>query len=138
MNNNQSQKPDKLENDQQKINAAIDLHLNAEVDNLDFNVTSKLMAARQRALSQEAPASAKVAGRPWLNWQPIAGATAALGVALVVGNQLYSPGDVTLTPAPSQVASSELIEDLPILSASDDFEFYQSIEFLEWMESNSG
>ena len=33
---------------------------------------------------------------------------------------------------------THFIEDLNILSATDDIDFYQSVEFLEWMENNAG
>ena len=34
--------------------------------------------------------------------------------------------------------SPTTVESLPILSSSDDLEFYQSVDFLIWMEKSSG
>lgn len=125
-----------LSADEQAVKNALDHYLNAEVDKLDFNVTSKLAAARHRALDQ--PHTYKNAGQTkWSNWQSIAGGGAAMAIAITVGGQLYNPSsDVAIQEVPT-VAESGIIEDLPLLVSSDDIEFYQSIEFLEWLENNS-
>ena len=128
--------------DEQWIKGAVQHHLDQETDQLDFNVSSKLAAARHRAMDQNNAATTSSI-TDWLNWPALAGGTAMLLVALVVGNQFYSPTTDTIPDAitiaeNTSAPTSALIEDLPLLSATDDIEFYQSIEFLEWMESNSG
>ena len=125
----------RLTTDELAVKNALDQYLNTEVDQLDFNVTSKLAAARHRALDQSAVHGHKTA--QWANWQAIAGGGAAMAVAITVGGQLYSPGADVSAPEASATAASGIIEDLQLLAAGDDIEFYQSIEFLEWLENNS-
>ena len=118
--------------DEQSVKKPLDQYLKTEVDNLDFNVTSKLAGARHRALDQS-----PIRNRHWGAWQKMAGGGAALAVALVVGQQMYNPTSEITAPDTTSVAQSGLMEDLPLLASGDDLEFYQSIEFLEWLENNS-
>ena len=117
-------------------------HLDRQIDDIDFNVSSKLAAARHRAMDQHKAGNAGSV-TDWLNWPALAGGCAVLALALLVGNQFYTPtadtiSGNTIIAQNIPVSPGDLIEDLPLLSATDDIEFYQSIEFLEWMESNSG
>ena len=145
MNDNSAPSPEKGESrskDELWIKGAVQQHLDREVDAIDFNVSSKLAAARHRAMEQHKSGNTGLA-TDWLHWPALAGGSAMLVLALVVGNQFYPPTSDTLpantvTAENTPVAPGDLIEDLPLLSATDDIEFYQSIEFLEWMESNSG
>jgi len=82
--------------------------------------------------------SAKSAASNWLGWTTAAGSTAVLAIAVVLGLQFYSSTTPQSTDAVGQLSQQALIEDLNLLSSSDDIEFYQSVEFLEWMASNSG
>jgi hypothetical protein len=133
--NDTGQNPAGLTTGELAVKNALEQYLNAEVDQLDFNVTSKLAAARCRALDQSATRSHK--NSRWANWQTIAGGGAAMAVAITVGGQLYNPTTDVTAPEISAAASSGIIEDLQLLAAGDDLEFYQSIEFLEWLENNS-
>jgi len=150
MNQKSDNRPDGSEehsDDELWLKGKIQQHLDTEVENLDFNVTSKLSAARHRALDQSTSdttrsGSDSTAWKPWFNTRNLAGGTAVLTLAVLIGNQLYPPAAIQ-TPTMqiptenSTLASSDLMEDLTLLSSSDDLEFYQSIEFLEWIESNS-
>ncbi len=128
---NQSGSDHSLSSNEQSVKESLDQYMNSEVNNLDFNVSSKLAAARHRALDQS-PANPHRG-----TWQIATGGGVALAAALVVGSQFYQPAtDVTAIDVPA-VAQNELMEDLPLLASSDDIEFYQSIEFLEWLENNS-
>ena len=63
--------------------------------------------------------------RTW-GWQPVAGlVTAASVVAIVIGLQ----GIQTANVDPVQS-----MEDLPLLSASEELEFYDELEFYQWLE----
>jgi anti-sigma-K factor RskA len=120
--------------EEESVRRVLTQHLDNEVQDLDFNVTSKLAAARHRALSQET--SRSIWSRLF-GWQSVAGGSAALVVALMVGNQMLKTDAITASPQPADLAASGMIEDLAMLAEGDDIEFYQDIEFLEWLESNS-
>lgn len=138
MSNNHKDDSTVLSHDETVVKQALKQQLDAEVDSLDFNVTSKLAAARSRALAQETtrPAWHNLFGLQNLfNWQIMAGGLAAVVVAFVVSGQFFMP-DLE-TPTVAEQTSNVLMEDMTILANSDDLEFYQNIEFLEWLESNS-
>ncbi len=136
-----------LKSDQWMIDS-LRTHLDSQADHLDFNTTSKLSAARRQALAQEPVGESNISFArsrlaSWFNWTTVVGSTAVIAAAIFLGLQfnLMNPSQVG-GPAEwtteNQVSQQMLIEDLNLLSASDDIEFYQSVEFLEWMESNSG
>ncbi len=119
-------------------------HLDKQADNLDYTVTSKLSAARHRALALEhTDKSTANSIFSWFNWTTALGSTAVLAVAIFVSLQLL-PTSTTQTTELTEVVlennmtQQTLMEDLNLLSASDDIEFYQAVEFLEWMENNAG
>jgi hypothetical protein len=129
---------DVLTNDEFAMQSVLNEHLDAQVENLDFNITSKLSAARHQALAGQ---SSAVSGRftfVGLQWPGLVVASCAVVLVAFLALQFN-----TLAPEADsqQVAineSTHFIEDFNILSATDDIDFYQSVEFLEWMENNSG
>lgn len=130
---------DSLTKDELLLKRSLQSHLDAKVDNLDYTVTSKLSAARHRAMSAKSESRYKTnTSDAWFSWTTVAGSTAVLAIAAVLGLQMFS--SQTMQPADSfdQTAQHVLMEDLNLLSSSDDIEFYQSVDFLEWMENNSG
>lgn len=117
--------------------------LDRKVEELDFNVSSKLSAARHRALSAES-SNGKFGGLfgGFLPKPILLGSGVAAVLAVVVGTKLFP----TMLSEPAaqppvqavQLTQSDLIEELNLLSAGEDLEFFEAIELLEWMESNSG
>ena len=133
MNDRQAGNDNTLSREELALKQTLSQHLDAEVQGLDFNVTSRLAAARHRALDQQ---SSTTLWQSVFRWQSLAGGTAALAVAYLIGGQLLTP-EALQPQTTAEVSESDLMEDLPILAEGDDFEFYQNIEFLEWLESNS-
>jgi len=128
---------DSLSADERWVKEQLHQHIDAEVDNLDFNITSKLAAARYRVLSQEnAARPRRKPSNKWLTPTAFASTAAVAALALLVGNQFIKTDAGPLVPG-VQISSNDLMEDMHILSANDDIEFYQSMEFLEWMDENS-
>lgn len=136
---------DKLSEDEQKLKRHLSAHLDTQAESLDFNVSHKLKAARHRAMAGEAASKPGWFGRA--SWQMVAGGSFAAVLLALVVNQL-SIESTSLQDSPVASLETEttavaattatLIEDLHLLSATDDIDFYQSVEFLEWMEMNSG
>ncbi len=126
--------------DEQWLEALVTQHLDANVENLDFNVSSKLSAARHRALASAEEANRFSGSRitQWWSWPSLFASSAVLALAIFTGIQLFPSADESTSNLTAQSTQSKLMEDLTLLSASDEIEFYQSMEFLEWMEHNSG
>ncbi len=137
--NNNVSTDDSLTRNEQLFKKSLHEHLDSQVENLNYTVSSKLSAARHRALSGDSSSlSNKGTQNDWLNWTNAAGGVLVLGVAVFGGLQFYSSGTSLSTDPADRIAQQVLMEDLNLLSSSDDIEFYQSVEFLEWMETYSG
>lgn len=136
-----------LSEDEASVASVLKEHLDAKIDNLEFDVTSRLSAARHRALAVAENENPKSTRLDWLTGKNRVAGFALGVIALVVGSQLI-PGMVSTAPdfsnSSEQLADvnpstqETLFQDLPILSSNDDIDFYQSMELLEWMDSNSG
>ncbi len=129
------------ENGEKWVQGVLQNHLDQEADNIDFVVSSKLKAARHRALAQD---GVSTYGKPATNSRmpkPAFIASAAVfAVAMVLGLQWFNKGTLVAPQPTDQIALTQgaPVEDLNILTANDDIEFFQNIELLEWMDSNSG
>ena len=121
---------------EQLFNSALNQHLNTRAENLDYNVTHKLAAARRRVLDQTE--SSTSVDNEWSRLTAASVGALASVSALYFGVKLYAPGSLAPATDSTVVAQSTFIEDLSLLTASDDIDFFQSIEFLEWIESNPG
>lgn len=125
--------------DDQWVGDTVRTHLDSKVDELDFNVTSKLSAARHRAMATDISSNREsgVFGK-WLASPVLFSGVAVMALTFVLGSQ-YMSGEIAV-PAdqPVQLTQSDLIEDMNMLSATEDLEFFEAMEFLEWMENNSG
>ena len=93
---------------------------------LDASISSQLRKARASALDRPARGS-------WLSlffvWS---GPTLASIVAIVLAIGFWPEPDNDMLLL--QTAGNVVLEDLSIIKASDDLEFYQNLEFLLWME----
>ncbi|MFT4727430.1 MAG: hypothetical protein ACI9UN_001925 [Granulosicoccus sp.] len=130
--------PDALSDDEVAVQGVLNRHLDAQVENLDFNISSKLSAARHQALAGQSRAGSRRFGFTGLQWPSLVIASCAVVSVAFLALQLNT---VAPEADSSQVAINEstyFMEDLNILSATDDIDFYQSVEFLEWMENNAG
>ena len=94
--------------------------LDEREQSIDYVTRTKLSAARARAMDSGSRFQ-------WLGART-AGAAITLAVCALVFVNL--PRDA---PQSTPLMASQ---DLPILSSSEDLEFYQSLEFLEWMDDS--
>lgn len=103
--------------------------LDAEVEQFDYALRSRLNQARQSALATLAP----VRHQRWDRW--IAGAVAA-GLATALAVQLWWQ-PASLAPAADDLLASDVAElDAELLVASDDqLELYENLEFYAWLQS---
>ena len=91
--------------------------LDHQADNLDEKTLSRLAGLRREVLDEKKPV-------PAYGWIAAGGFAAAglLALMLFFFQQNGAP------------ASGELLEDLELLSSSDDPEFYMDIAFYEWLD----
>ena len=95
---------------------------------LSDSVSAQLREARRFALNQPVK-SERV--QLFYRWGiPTLASVFAIMVTLNVWNKPEKE------PVSLQTADSVLLEDLPIFKASDDWELYKNIEFLNWMEQD--
>jgi len=87
------------------------------VDRLDAATLSRLNRGRQAAL-----AAARQTERHWLRWMPVAGATAAVLLAVFA---VRGPADVGGIDAPAS--------DLDILLGEESIEMLEDLEFYSWL-----
>lgn len=99
---------------------------------IDRETSSTLLAARKQALVRYRPTT------PFfpLNTHQITAFASFAAVAVVVA--LLNGSLVDPSRGLSITGSTETLESVPILSSPDGLEFYQSVDFLVWMEKNNG
>ena len=106
--------------------------LDAAVDAIDDSTVRRLSGARREALAQvSGKRSIFSFGTPWAT--ATVGVAALLVVVFLRMDPLENSTDLIVTDS-----SPTTLESLPVLSSSEDLEFIQSVDFLVWMEKNSG
>lgn len=134
MSNVTPSKDNMLTDDEIAVKQTLSQHLDNEVEQIDFTVASKLSAARQRALAQQSTSTSWY-GR--LGWQHLATAVASLALVYVLASQIPGTNAPPPTEPGTEFVAVNLMEELSLLAEGDDIEFYQNLEFLEWLENNS-
>lgn len=104
----------KLQNFLNRANQELD----ESVDRLDVDTQRALRLARGRAI--------ETLRRRRQFWQPAGAIALASVVAAVVISLQFNGLDSTGSP--------QAIEDIQLLSASDELEFYEELEFYQWLE----
>ncbi len=106
--------------------------LDESVAELDEATLSRLAQARQRALSAEPGHSRRarrwirsLAVRPASDWLVPAGALASV-VATVLA--------LALTVSEPENGLARQVEDLDLLSAGEELELYENLEFYQWLD----
>lgn len=110
-----------MSRDDEKFVNNIKQQLDRQAEELDGQTLSRLRQARAGALAEDG-------GRQW-HWQPLAAfaSVAVLAVAVWLALPLNN-GDERNMAA---------LDDMELLAARDDPEFYEEIEFYAWLESQN-
>lgn len=90
--------------------------LDAGESRLDSDKLRDLRLARSKALAR-LPARRRI-------WQPVGLAALAASLALVVSLHLMQPNLAVNAPA---------VEDMNLLSAGDDLDLYENLDFYQWL-----
>lgn len=101
--------------------------LDKSCDRLDGHTQSRLNSIRHAALEH----GQKTGGNSLL--APFGGLVTACVLVLVVS--LMFPGQPQ-TPVPSNPGTTTPLEDLDILSNAESLEFFENLEFYQWLEEN--
>ncbi len=114
--------------------------LDSSVENMDAIDASRLRTARQMAYREAEAQRQKgwASGfNDWLNWK--SGLTLACTIAVVATitlnlnlDQKAPPELIAKTTQP--FTQKVKIEEIPLLTAKEDLEFYESVNFLLWLE----
>ena len=96
-------------------------------------VTQQLDEAEQsmssdtlRELRKRRYAALQKISRPRRIWRPLPALAMAMSIAVaIIGVRLLLPEHSGVSPQ---------VEDLPLLTASDDLELYDQLEFIQWLE----
>lgn len=112
-----------------KIEQLLKNSLNQKTDSIDAVTSAKLSAARHRALEQGSSSSL------WLWPSPRISAIAALSVCVLILSSWFSGLDQTGPLNNVTAEQTEILSDMEILASNDSVEFYESLEFLLWLEN---
>jgi hypothetical protein len=102
----------------QELTSRIRKELDDSCESLDAETLSKLNRARHRAL--------KATPRRSLWLVPLAGVATAASIGLLSIN--------LFTTQVSHGPQADFVEDIELLSSSEDLDFYQNLEFYLWLE----
>lgn len=108
-----------MSHDEEQFVNNIKQQLDQQAEGLDGQTLSRLRQARATALAAETK-------RGW-HWQPLAAvaSVSVLAVAVWLAMPVNNSGDHTLAA----------LDDLELLASTDELEFYEEIEFYEWVGS---
>ncbi len=107
--------------DKDKLAVNIKQTLDDSVDSLDAQTLSRIRQVRSRAIEQTEDRS--------LNWFGLMSGALATACVMVFAIMilLNSPDTSQMTP----------IDDLDLISSSDNLELYEDLEFYEWLEDEA-
>ncbi len=98
--------------------------LNLQIDAIDDSTRSALSHIRRRAIAQLDSHSTKSKFRQ--GWYPILAATATASVIISIAITINMSATTDRLPT---------LEDMPLITATDDIMFYQDLEFYQWLDA---
>ena len=114
--------------DEQMFLSAAKSILESSVDQIDDDTQIRLLAIRRRAM--EAAKSQSTLTPAFSRWFLPVGGLATAFAAVLVAVTLWTQQPV------QESAPVAALEDLNILTGSDEIEFYEELEFYEWLAVN--
>ena len=114
--------------DEQLLLSAAKSTLDNSVDDLDASTLERLATIRRQAVESATKQQASSIGLP--SWLLPVGGLATAAAAVLVTMTLW-----TIQPD-KQDAPVAVLEDINLLTAPEEIEFYQDLEFYEWLAVN--
>ena len=123
-----------MEQQDPQLSDALKFELEQDVCQIDAETRAKLFMARRNAIASVSAKKSCLPVRPWTMGAGLTSFALLMMVVLptITSQPVVQPSEAHLT------STTAVLEDLSILTASDSVEFYQSVDFLLWLESNSG
>jgi len=113
--------------------------LDDSLDELDDSVLSRLQQSRQQAvkaatqLPKQSHAIANVNPFAFPRWLTLVSTGATFATIALIVTLLWTPPQ----PFPQQMQTHSFIEDINLLSQSEELELYQNLEFYLWLEDET-
>lgn len=117
-----------MDNDDKAFLDKVRRELDGSCDRLDGQTLSRLNSIRHAALEQGRQGT----GRAML--APFGGLVTACVLVLLVS--VFYDGRPATAPAPAGNSGETVIEDLDILTSMEGPDFYENLEFYQWLEEN--
>jgi len=114
--------------DEQLLLSAAKSTLEHNIDQIDEQVQSRLAAARRQAI--DAYSTKQSVPAKYSQWILPMGGLATVGAALLLTVTLWT------MPTDQKVEPVAVLEDINLLTGSEDIDFYQELEFYEWLVVN--
>ena len=114
--------------DEQLLLSAAKSTLENSVDDLDASTLGRLATIRRQAVESVTTQQASSIRLP--SWLLPVGSLATVAAAVLVAMTLW-----TIQPD-QQSAPVAVLEDINLLTAPEEIEFYQDLEFYEWLAAN--
>lgn len=114
--------------DEQLLLSAAKSTLENNIDQIDEQVQARLAAARREAI--DACSTKQSVTAKFSNWILPVGGLAMVGAALLVAVTLWT------MPIEQKLEPVAVLEDINLLTGSEDIDFYQELEFYEWLAVN--
>ncbi len=104
-----------------------------KLNTLDSDVLTRLKESRQKALASitATPVKKDKTEIFFPAWLPAASTATAFASAAVIATSLW------MQPELSQQSIESPLNDIALLSASDDLEFYENIDFYIWLDDEN-
>lgn len=117
--------------------------LDSSVDNMDASDASRLRTARQMAYREAESRRHKgwLAGlSDWLDWQSGLTLACMIALAATVTFKLYLQAEPSMVIAKTTPKDRPKvgIDVIPLLTAKEGLEFYETVNFLLWLENKQG
>lgn len=100
------------------------MSLDHQQDAIDDSTHQALRQIRKRALSQLDNQNS--GARSLRSWYPVLAATATASIIASIAVTINLSGESNVQPT---------LEDIPLITATDDIMFYQDLEFYQWLDA---
>ena len=110
------------QDDDKKLLQQLNQHLDDSEQALSAEVVSRLRQSRQLALDKLEGQNYKLR----MGWRPFAAAAMVMSIFVIMVALNFMQTDTVGYP--------DTLSDLPLLTATEEFELYEELEFYQWLE----
>ncbi len=119
---------------EEKFAENIQQHLSDSLDEIDQNVLLRLRQARAAAIqaaARQENRNSDVIGLSFPGWLSPASAATAFATIAFVAITVWTQS----SPLTQPMMPSTMIEDIAVLSSTDDLDLYENLDFYIWLEN---